>query len=296
MKFLGSPAGLAVAALLLAVAVHPAFIDARDSMNGPLVVAVVAALFALAALLRAFAARTPGAVLLAAGAAIALGALATNAVRGHEGTLRLLQGQAAQAFEERGPAGIRLGARPLKAMITLEDLGDGQASLTVDEKGVKRRETLALDQSVRVGAFRLGWGRLIPHARLAVSVAQGATTETVEVSETQPAVTGDLQIEIDTYFPDFALDANNKPYSRSDEPKNPAALLRVYRGEKGFRVFVLQSMPGVHDVSDLGARLALRRVANDPELEITVNAEPAAPWLGVGMALFAVGLAWGARR
>jgi hypothetical protein len=115
-------------------------------------------------------------------------------------------------------------------------------------------------------------------------------TEDVEIADGEPAVAGDLQIELDRYFPDFALDDANNPFSRSDEPRNPAALLRVYRGNKAWRVFVLQAMPGVHQLSDLGARLSLRGVMADPELEMSVAAQPAAAFAAAGLVLLAVGL------
>src|SRR5690242_21131868 len=53
---------------------------------------------------------------------------------------------------------------------------------------------------------------------------------TVEVTPEQPGVLGDLEVAVERYFPDFALDGQNQPYSRSDEPRNPAALLQVSRG------------------------------------------------------------------
>src|SRR5207302_1175532 len=78
------------------------------------------------------------------------------------------------------------------------------------------------------------------------------------------------------YFPDFALDAKQQPYSRSAEPRNPAALLRVTRGAEAWRVFVIRAMPGIHRPERLDRTLSLTDVVVSEAVTLRVSREPAA--------------------
>jgi cytochrome c biogenesis protein len=90
---------------------------------------------------------------------------------------------------------------------------------------------------------------------------------------------GELSLTLEEYFPDFALDEQRQPYTRSLDPKNPAALLSVESPRGRFRVFVLQAMPGVHRVEELDRSFALRGIEPEASVEIAVRREPLA--LGV---------------
>jgi hypothetical protein len=107
---------------------------------------------------------------------------------------------------------------------------------------------------------------------------------------------GDLDVALERYFPDFALDANNEPFSRSDEPRNPAALLTVRRGGQSYRVFVLAAAPGIHDVEGLGASFGLTAVDTDRSVTLRVKIAPAAPWALLGLLCAGAGLTLHARN
>ena len=106
-----------------------------------------------------------------------------------------------------------------------------------------------------------------------------------------PGRAGDLTIALEQYFPDFALDDRQQPFSRSAEPRNPAALLTIEKGGRAYRAFVLQSMPGVHRVEGLGLAFSLLEIEPERTAEIAVHREPAALAALVGALLLAVGLA-----
>ena len=110
MKWLGSPAGVAVCAILLAAAVHPWTAAYRLETSGIAVVVLMALVFTLAAILRGLA--DVGTAVLGLGVSLIAAAGAYDALRGHQGELLLRPGEGRQAFEERGPAGTRLGLRP----------------------------------------------------------------------------------------------------------------------------------------------------------------------------------------
>ena len=288
MSLLRSPGGVAVCALLLAVAVSPLSGLASWGAGGHALVALLAMLFVVAAILRGLGDRATA--VLALGATLVLVAVGHDALRGHDGVLALRPGEGRQSFQERGPGGTRLGLRPLGTVVALERVMGGAASLAVGEEPAVHRESLTRDRAVAVGDFRLGWSRLIPHARLAVGVTRGGASQTVEVSDEAPAEAGDLLIELERYFPDFALDAANKPYSRSDAPNNPGALLQVQRGSGRWRVLVLRNLPDIHRVPELEATFSMRGLAEEPELEMVVRREPAALVAAGGVLLATLGL------
>ena len=149
-------------------------------------------------------------------------------------------------------------------------------------------------QVVDLGAFRLGPGRLVNQGearRLVVEVMGGTRTVEAEVRPDAPGRVEDLVISLERYFPDFAIGENQEPFTRSVEPRNPGALLVVERGGKRHRVFVLQAMPGLHKVEELGRSFALRSVEPELSAEIAVHREPAAPVSLLGVLLAALGVA-----
>jgi hypothetical protein len=114
------------------------------------------------------------------------------------------------------------------------------------------------------------------------------------VADVAPGAPGralDLTIALEEYFADFALDDKQQPYSRSSEPRNPAALLAVGKGGQTYRAFVLQSMPGVHRVEPLGFTFSLLEIEPERRAEIAVHREPAAPGVLLGAVLLALGVA-----
>ena len=149
-------------------------------------------------------------------------------------------------------------------------------------------------RAVAFGGHRFASPRALPPtggvARLRVSASDGQRTTTVDVSPGAPGRAGDLAIALEQYFPDFALDDRQQPFSRSAEPRNPGAVLSVERGGRAYRAFVLQSMPGVHRVEGLGLAFSLLEVEPERPVEIAVHREPAALAALASALLMAVGL------
>jgi hypothetical protein len=281
----------ATCGFLLAAAVHPAL---PAALHPPLVTTSALALLFVISLL--VGARDPGERLIGAGALVMALALAYDGLRGHRGELTLEVGQGTQSFQEEGPEGRSLGLRPLGFGAFLERIdADGGATLKI-ENG----PTLAVrpGRAASHGGFRIGVsGR--PEAgepaalRLAVAGARGSTV--VEVRSGSPVEADGLQIAVEQYFPDFALDQKQQPYSRSSEPRNPAALLRVTEGAQSWRLFVIRAMPGIHRPAGLDHVISLTDVVAREAVSLRVSREPAALLVLAGLALMALGLAWGAR-
>jgi len=57
----------------------------------------------------------------------------------------------------------------------------------------------------------------------------------------------DIEIKLVAFYPDFILDENNQPATRSMELRNPAALIEIYKdGEPLYRTWVFALFPNIH--------------------------------------------------
>lgn len=294
MSALGSPALVAVLSLFLGVAVHPRCQALRAGSFGRAALATLALLLVAALVARALRG-TPAARLVALGAALAVAGLGWDAVRGHRGSLSLQPGQASQNFVELGPGEASLGLRPLGFQAGLERLHGTLATLSL----AGQRMLVTPSQAAGHAGVRLGRPR-VEHTgdvlRLRLTLTDGAGEHPIEVVPGEIARHGELQIGLAQYFADFALDARNEPFSRSREPRQPAALLDVRKGSESFRVFVLASAPNLHQVEGLGASFALAGVEPAQALALRVVQAPAAPLVLAGVVLAGLGLGLGALR
>ncbi len=296
MSVLARPAVLSWLLSLAALALLPALGAERWLPGRALVLVALLLLAGLGLLARAIRARAErvAAGLVAAGALLVLAGVGLDGVRGRQGTLTLAFGQTAGNFDETGPGGRSLGLRPLGFRVAAEaPTADGVSLLLPSGKAeLTSRRALAL------GGFRLADPRLTATggaARLRIAASDGTRTEVAELTPDGPVRAGDLLISLEQYFPDFALDQNQQPFTRSLEPRNPAALLSVSRGGQVHRVFVLQSMPGVHRVEALGLAFSLLSVEPERAVTIAVERQPFAPLAFLGGLLLIAGVALGAR-
>jgi hypothetical protein len=304
MSALVRPGIVASALAAAALALHPALGASRllPAHEGVLAALLLLALLALG--VRAASARESraGAALVAAGAALLVGALAVDGVRGHHGTMTLAAGQSQGNFDETAPDGRSLGLRPLGFPIGAERISaTGSPSgprVALAVPGRSAPLELTPDRSVAFGGYRFARPTASLSggvARLRVAASDGASTQVVDIAPGEPGQAFGLTISLEEYFPDFALDENRQPFSRSAEPRNPAALLRVEKGGQARRVFVLQSMPGIHRLEDLGLAFSLLGVEPERMVTIAVHREPAAFAALAGALLLAAGVALVAR-
>jgi len=281
----------ATCGLLLAAALHPAL---PSALHPPLAATSALALLLVVSLF----AGPPD----AAGRLVGVGALAValalgyDGLRGHRGTMTLAAGEGTQSFEEEGPEGRSLGLRPLGFGVILQGVDpDGTAAL---KAGDGATITVRRGKGAAHGGFRFGVAarrRSAEPSALRIAVAGARGSSMVEVRPGAPAETDGLRIAVDQYYPDFALDAKQQPYTRSAEPRNPAALLRVTRGDQSWRLFVIRAMPGIHRPEGLDPVLSLIDVVASEGVTVHVSREPGAAVVLAGLAVMAFGLAWGAR-
>jgi hypothetical protein len=294
---LGRPGVVASLSVALAGIIHPS-LRAREWLPAPsVVVSALALLLGLGLLVRA---RSDGwARLLGLGAALLLGAVGYDGVLGRRGSLTLIVGQSKNGFEEEGPEGRPLGLRPLGFGISLARADARVTSLRLALPAGEEAVELERERAVSRGGFRFGDPQAVPTgevARLRVAVQGGPEAREVEVTPERPGLVEGLQIGLERYFPDFALDGKQQPFSRSREPRNPAALLRVEREGKAWRVFVIRALPGVHRIEALNRSFSLASVEPEVAVRMRVTREPAAPLAGAGLLLMGGALAFGLRR
>jgi hypothetical protein len=287
-----APALVAVCSVLLAATLHPL---GPSRLHLPPAATAALALFTVVGLLAR--GQGIGPRLVGLGALTVACAVGYDGLRGHRGTLSVEPGQGAQRFEEEGPEGRSLGLRPLGFDVVLERLeADGRARLRTGDGATLE---VAPARAASFGGLRLGVaGRETaaeaPELRIAVAGPAGEP-RTIVLHAGEAAAVDGLQVSLERYFPDFALDKDQQPYSRSAEPRNPAALLRVTRGTEGWRVFVIRAMPGIHRPAGLDQVLSLTDVGSRAAVRLRVSREPAAALAFAGALLVAAGLAWPAR-
>lgn len=296
MKGLGHPALLAGTAVLLAFVLHPAARAEAWLPSAPTVTAALALLLLVCLVARAL--DHPRERLFALGAVLLVAALGYDGAKGAQGTVSLGVGDVTNNFVEEGPGGRRLGLRPLGFPLALERVRTGGAVEVSLPAGSVPIE-LSPERAVGSGGFRLGAPRSVSTGevlRLVVRVTGGPSPLECVVTPTEPGHAGDLTIGLERYFPDFALDDKGQPLTRSAESRNPAALLRVERGAKVHRVFVLGSMPGLHRVEELDRSFALAGVEPEVHVDLAVVHEPAAPVALAGLLIAAAGAVVAALR
>ena len=297
MSILARPGVLASVLAAAALLLHPALGASRLPGHEGLLASLLL-LGALGLASRAASSRRVDAALAAAGAAVHVGAHAADGVVGHHGTLTLAPGQSQGNFDETAPDGRSLGLRPLGFPVGVERIsaagGPARPSVDLALPGHRAPVELTPDRSVAFGGYRFARPAASTTggvARLRVAASDGRTSQVAEVSPGEPGRAFGLAIALEEYFPDFALDENRRPFSRSAEPRNPAALLAVEKGGQAHRVFVLQSMPGIHRLEDLGLAFSLLGIEPERTVTIAVHREPAALAALAGALLLAAGVA-----
>jgi len=295
MTALTRPGVLVFLLVLTAVVLHPLARSGPRILQHEAVLAGLVLLSTVALVLRAAGtggASRLGSGLLALGAAVVLGGVAADGLRGHQGTLALEPGQASTYFDEVDPDGRFLGLRPLGFTIDLEGATPG-GGVRLAFSGESSPVVLGPDEAVAHEGLRLARPRIVPTGearRLRIGISGGGQDVSVDLVPGRPSRVGDLTLAVEEYFPDFALDDQRRPFTRSGESRNPGALLVVQSPKGTFRVFVLQAMPGVHRVEALDRSFALLDVELGVSAEMAVHDEPFAGIVLLGALLALVGV------
>jgi hypothetical protein len=296
MSVIARPGVLASVLAATAVALHPALRASRLVPGHEAVVAALLLLCALGLAARAASSRRADAGVAAVGAAVLVGALAADGVLGHHGALSLAPGRTQANFEEASPGGRSLGLRPLGFPVGVERVSDGPGGprVALALPGTGAGVEVTPGRSAAFGGYRFARPAVTSTggvARPRVSASDGTRAEAVDLAPGVPGRVFGRAVALEEYFPDFALDESRRPFTRSAEPRNPAALLVVEQGGQAHRVFVLRSMPGIHRVEDLGLAFSLLEVEAERAIALAVHRQPAAAGVLTGALLLGLGAA-----
>jgi hypothetical protein len=292
VKLLASPSATLLLAVALAAGLHPASPLRRWAEAAPVLMPALALLLVLS--LAARASRGLGIALVSLGAAGLLATVAYDQVKGHRGTLELGPGGTTGNYEETGVRDRPVGLRPFGFTVGASSISEAGALLTFSEATGEARGRVAPARATAYKGQRFGWraARLSGEAeRLEIAVSDGSSERSVALTPGQNANVDGLEIAVEQYFADFALDSSQQPFSRSEVPRNPAAVLRVRRGSETFRVFVIRAMPGIHQVGGLRLSFSLREVEPAKVLRLGVSQEPGAWAAALAVAVAAIGAA-----
>jgi hypothetical protein len=152
---LGTSNAVALMALALGLVTSP---DLPPSEWHPAIVVVVAGLTALfvVALLDRRAPRR----LVGVGAATFALAVAYDTVRGEQGSITLVPGEAVRAFDDEGPGGRGRGLRPLGEAIVVEAV-EPDGTIVLGQPEAPRRVRVSPRRAASVAAYRLGAPRRV---------------------------------------------------------------------------------------------------------------------------------------
>jgi len=112
----------------------------------------------------------------------------------------------------------------------------------------------------------------------------------VRVGDSVP-LRGDYTLKLVAFYPDLVIGQDNQPMNRSDELRNPAALLEVDNGGKPhFRSWVFAFFPEVHSVKHAPFRFRYVSFKGLQYTGLQVSKDPGVWIVWLGCALMVVGL------
>ena len=96
---------------------------------------------------------------------------------------------------------------------------------------------------------------------------------------------------VEAIVPDFAMDEQGKIFSRSDEPRNPAASVTIYpQGQEAYQVWAFANFPDFHKKPDLPYLVELVHFSPLYYTGLQVTRDPGVWVVWVGCALIILGI------
>lgn len=180
---------------------------------------------------------------------------------------------------------------------------DWKSELEVIENGLPRlRRTIEVNHPLRHRGFvfyQSGYGWDWQNPTLEVIIKKTGDTTAgqkirLRVGETATLEAENLRITASHFYPDFALDENNRPTTRSLEPSNPAAWIDVKEGEETvFSDWVFAKFPDfarMHSTRETDLSIELHDVQAPHYSVLQVARDPGVGLIWVGCALLMAGL------
>lgn len=190
--------------------------------------------------------------------------------------------------------------------ITKEDLSE----LTIIKNGREEvRKTIRINDPLSyegISFYQSGHGVILPppaevKTELEI-IPKGGNSSSLQIAEGErKQIPGtEFEVQLATFIPDFALDEANRPFSRSDQPHNPAIGVNIYhKGEFTFSGWSFLNFPEfdrsktdsfrVKFVNFSGGKLYTGlMVVKDPGIWVV--------WTGFGLLMLGISMSFGFRR
>ena len=195
-----------------------------------------------------------------------------------------LRGSFAGTASSRLPSGSRTVARR----------GRGHSALPGQPRRGRSPQTrpVGSEGSVSVGRGLTPTGSA---SGLRVSVSGGGADQIVEVFPGRPTPVGDLRVGLEEYFPDFALDEQRQPYTRSCEPRNPGPSSSSRARRRASACSCSRRCPACTGWRRSTARSRCSRFSRGVAVEIDVSREPLALGALLGALVILAGVVLGGR-
>ncbi len=180
---------------------------------------------------------------------------------------------------------------------------DWKSTLTVIENGKDvLSKTVEVNHPLNYKSFKFyqsayGWDWDQASLELLIRPAEGEGKEKIVKARTGEKLKVDesMEIQVQRFLPDFVLDEKKQPFSRSNEPNNPAALVEITRnGEKLFAGWLFARFPDfsqLHPGKSSLLSVELRDYSASQYSVIHVSRDPGTTFIWLGCILLMLGLA-----
>lgn len=183
---------------------------------------------------------------------------------------------------------------------------DWKSDLTIIEAGRPvRTATIEVNHPLRykgVNLYQSGYGWSWDNADLELMIKKASDPSFVRLASVKTGRTVELAgpgitaVSVRNFVPDFVVGKGNQIMSRSDEPKNPAALVEVWNGrEKVFMGWVFSKFPDFKGMGEKGKAkpdfsVVMKTPAPAQFSVIDARRDPGAPFIWAGCVFLSLGL------
>jgi cytochrome c biogenesis protein len=178
--------------------------------------------------------------------------------------------------------------RPKDFFSDLVVVQDGEEKIS---KRIEVNDPLVWDH---IWFYQSSYGDTGRGSKVTLRVTDPATgDERLEKLDTRPLEIPEMGITLQVLqvLPDFALDNNQKPYSKSNQPANPAALIEVRTAEgQSKRTWLFQRYPDVEMAEGLPVTLGFVEYGGIQYTGLQVVYDPGVWVIWTGCALMVIGL------
>jgi len=172
-----------------------------------------------------------------------------------------------------------------------------RSTITILDKGVPvLTKVIRVNHPLRfkgIKFYQASYGTLSTNEgvlNLAVTSAKREFTVKVKVGESVPLEDG-YRLRFVAFYPDLVLGPGNQPMSRSNELRNPAALLEVDKGDEMlYRSWVFAFYPNIHSLKNVPFRFRYLSFKALQYTGLQVSKDPGVWIVWVGCVLILIGL------